>query len=172
MQNISISHYPFKSRQYYHFKLTVTKDMFLLGVWLWQQTGGFGLTLLYPAHVQNHTSLDKSKNFMQLECMLLSHKYMEMSIYTMYWYLFTMTSLIICKPVSVEITNKMKPCNRIYYSTVHWRLNMFRAAYHSSSGAVSVFAASGLHMHVVTGCSLSGNWPVPTQATGSHHMRM
>jgi len=25
----------------------------------------------------------------------------------------------------------MQPCNRIYYSTVHWRLNMFRAAYSS-----------------------------------------
>jgi len=22
----------------------------------------------------------------------------------------------------------MQPCNRIYYSNVHWRLNMFRAA--------------------------------------------
>ena len=31
---------------------------------------------------------------------------------------------------------------------------MFRAAYHSSSGAVTVFAASGLHTHVVTGRSL------------------
>ena len=30
----------------------------------------------------------------------------------------------------------MQPCNRIYYSTVHWRLNMFRAAYRSSSGAL------------------------------------
>jgi len=29
---------------------------------------------------------------------------------------------------SVKITNKMQPCNRIYYSTVHWRHNMFRAA--------------------------------------------
>jgi len=28
---------------------------------------------------------------------------------------------------------------------------MFRAAYHSSSGALTVFAASGLHTHVVTG---------------------
>jgi len=37
---------------------------------------------------------------------------------------------------SVEITNKMQPCNRIYYSSVHWRLNMFRAAYLSSSGAL------------------------------------
>jgi len=36
---------------------------------------------------------------------------------------------------SVEITNKMQPCNIIYYSNVYWRLNMFRAAYHSSSGA-------------------------------------
>jgi len=53
----------------------------------------------------------------------------------------------------VEITNKMQPCFRIYYSTVHWRLNMFRAAYRSSSGALTVFAASGLHTHVVTGRS-------------------
>jgi hypothetical protein len=54
---------------------------------------------------------------------------------------------------SGELTNKMQPCNRIYYSTVHGRLNMFRAAYRSSSGALTVFAASGLHMHVVTGRS-------------------
>jgi len=53
----------------------------------------------------------------------------------------------------VEITNKMQPCIRIYYSTVHWRLNMFRAVYRSSSGALTVFAASGLHTHVVTGRS-------------------
>jgi len=33
--------------------------------------------------------------------------------------------------LSVEITNKMKPCNKIYYSTVYWRLNMFRAVYRS-----------------------------------------
>jgi hypothetical protein len=50
-------------------------------------------------------------------------------------------------------TNKMQPCNRIYYSTVHWRLNMFRGAHRSSSGALTVFAASGLHMHVVFGRS-------------------
>ena len=37
----------------------------------------------------------------------------------------------------------MQPCNRIYYSTVHWQLNMFRAAYRSSSVALTVFAASG-----------------------------
>jgi len=30
---------------------------------------------------------------------------------------------------------------------------MFQAAHHSSSGAVTVFAASGLHTHVVTGRS-------------------
>jgi hypothetical protein len=47
----------------------------------------------------------------------------------------------------------MQPCNRIYYSTVHWRLNMFRAAYRSSSGALTVFATSGLHTLVVTGRS-------------------
>jgi hypothetical protein len=55
---------------------------------------------------------------------------------------------------SVEITNQMQPCNRIYYSTVYWRLNTFRAAHRSSSsGALTVFAASGLHTHVVTGRS-------------------
>jgi hypothetical protein len=34
-------------------------------------------------------------------------------------------------------TNKMHLCNRIYYSKVYWRLNMFRAAHRSSSGAVN-----------------------------------
>jgi len=68
-----------------------------------------------------------------------------------------------CPYDSVEITNKMQPCNRIYYSTVHWRLNMFRAAYRSSSGALTVFAASGLHTHVVTGRSQvwPGTWRFP-----------
>jgi hypothetical protein len=47
----------------------------------------------------------------------------------------------------------MQPCNRIYYSTVHWRLNMFRAAHRSLSGALTVFATSGSHTHVVTGSS-------------------
>ena len=36
---------------------------------------------------------------------------------------------------------------------------MFRATYRSSSGALTVFAVSGLHTHVVTGRSQ----PVPTQ---------
>jgi len=31
----------------------------------------------------------------------------------------------------------MQPCNRIYYSNVYWRLNMFRAAHRSSSGALN-----------------------------------
>jgi hypothetical protein len=34
-------------------------------------------------------------------------------------------------------TNKMQLCNRIYYSKVFWRLNMFRAAQCSSSGALN-----------------------------------
>ena len=54
----------------------------------------------------------------------------------------------------------MQPCNRICYSTVNWRFNMFRAAYRSSSGALTVFVASGLHTHVVT--DRSQVW-VPTQ---------
>jgi hypothetical protein len=38
---------------------------------------------------------------------------------------------------SIELTNQMQPCNRIYYSKVYWRLNMFRAAYRTSSGALN-----------------------------------
>ena len=53
----------------------------------------------------------------------------------------------------METANKTQPCNRIYHSTAHWRLNMFRAAHRSLSGALTVFAASGLHTHVVTGRS-------------------
>jgi hypothetical protein len=62
--------------------------------------------------------------------------------------------IIIDSPLhDLEITNKMQPCIRIYYSTVHWKLNMFGAAYRSSSGALTVFAASSLYTHVVTGRS-------------------
>jgi hypothetical protein len=58
----------------------------------------------------------------------------------------------------------MQPCNRIYYSTVHWRLNVFRAAYRSSSEALTVFANSSLHTHVVTGRSqVWVGTAVPTQ---------
>ena len=55
--------------------------------------------------------------------------------------------------ILLEITNKMQPCIRICYSTVHWRLNMFRAAYRTSWKALTVLAASGLHTHAVTGRS-------------------
>jgi hypothetical protein len=34
-----------------------------------------------------------------------------------------------------DITNKMQPCTRIYYSSVYQLLNMFRATHRSSSGA-------------------------------------
>jgi hypothetical protein len=35
-------------------------------------------------------------------------------------------------------TNKMQLCNRIYYSKVYCRLNVFRAAHHASSGALKL----------------------------------
>jgi hypothetical protein len=35
---------------------------------------------------------------------------------------------------SVETTNKIQRCNRIYNSKIYWRLNMFREAYRSPSG--------------------------------------
>ena len=61
--------------------------------------------------------------------------------------------IVTTSDVSVKITNKMQPGNRIYYSNVYRRLNMFRTAHRSSSGALTVFAASGLYTHVVTGRS-------------------
>jgi hypothetical protein len=45
----------------------------------------------------------------------------------------------------------MQPCNRIYYSTIHWRLNMFRAAYRlkhiepSMNGGI-INSVTGLHL--------------------------
>ena len=45
---------------------------------------------------------------------------------------------------------------------------MFRAAYRSSSGARTVFAASGLRMHVVTGRSQAHS----DLTMAGHHMRM
>ena len=40
---------------------------------------------------------------------------------------------------------------------------MFRAAYRSLSGALTVFAASGLHRHVATGRSQVRVGTLPTQ---------
>jgi hypothetical protein len=51
---------------------------------------------------------------------------------------------------SVEKTNYIQPRNRIYYSTVQWHLKKIRAADLSSSGVLTLFAASGLHTNVVT----------------------
>jgi hypothetical protein len=46
-----------------------------------------------------------------------------------------------------EITKKMRPCSRIYYSNVFQLLNMFRATHRSSSGAQkTVIAASGTYV--------------------------
>jgi len=58
---------------------------------------------------------------------------------------------------------------------------MFREAYRSSSGALTVFAASGLHTHVVAGRSQVGVGTQPRDqiqssrsdlTTAGHHMRM
>ena len=48
---------------------------------------------------------------------------------------------------------------------------MFRAAYRSSSGALTVFAVSGLHTRVVTDRS-QGTSSHADLTTAGHHMRM
>ena len=69
-----------------------------------------------------------------------------------------------CINVSVEIANKMQPCNRIYYSSVYWKLTMFRAAYRSSSGAPNCICS--LWFTYTCGdrplSSLSGKFPTQT----------
>ena len=59
----------------------------------------------------------------------------------------------------------MQPCNRIYYSKIYWRLNMFRAAYRSSSRAPNCICS--LWFIYPRGdralSRLGENWPVPTQ---------
>jgi hypothetical protein len=61
----------------------------------------------------------------------------------------------------------MQPCNGVYYCNVYWRLNIFRAVRRSSSGAPTVFAASGLHTHVVTGRSQVWVGTIPPFVEGS-----
>ena len=56
----------------------------------------------------------------------------------------------------------MQPCNRIYYSKVYWRLNMFRAARRSSSGALNYIC----NLWFICPCGdrplsrLSGKWMI------------
>jgi len=58
----------------------------------------------------------------------------------------------------------MQHCNRIYYSKIYWKLNMFRAAYCSASGAPNSIRS----LWFIYPCSdrplsrLGGNW-VPIQ---------
>jgi len=61
----------------------------------------------------------------------------------------------------------MQTCNRIYYSKVYWMLNMFRAAYRSSSGPPNCICG----LWFICTCSdrpLSSSHPAWT--TAGHHM--
>jgi hypothetical protein len=72
--------------------------------------------------------------------------------------------------------NKMQLCNRIYYSKVYWRLNLFRAAHRSSSGALNCICS----LWFICPCGdrplsrLSGKWITcishSALATAGHHM--
>jgi hypothetical protein len=50
-------------------------------------------------------------------------------------------------------TNKMQLCNRIYYSRVYWRLNMFRGAHRSSSEDLNYICS----LWFIYPC---GDWPL------------
>jgi hypothetical protein len=64
-------------------------------------------------------------------------------------------------------TNKMQLCNRIYYFKVYWRLNMFRAAHRSSSGALNCICSLWF-IHTCGDRPLSRSHPPWT--TAGHHM--
>ena len=68
---------------------------------------------------------------------------------------------------SAEITNKMQPCNRIYCSKIYWRLNMFRVAHRSSSGAPNCICS----LWFICPCG-DGEKKFPHSAlvTAGHHM--
>ena len=67
----------------------------------------------------------------------------------------------------------MQLCNRIYYSKIYWRLNMFRAVRRSSSGALNCVCS--LWFLYPSGdrplSRLSGKWICHSNlATPGHHM--
>jgi hypothetical protein len=92
------------------------------------------LLLLFKHHDERWVSTvaTSQKWFPNLRPVLLSTLY-----FTVYFIAFQVFHFDWLLYESVEITNKMQPCNRIYYSKVYWRLIMFRAAYRSSSGALN-----------------------------------
>jgi hypothetical protein len=52
----------------------------------------------------------------------------------------------------IERTNKMQPCSRIYYSSISYLLNMFRATHRPSSGAQKLYLQPlVLHTFLVAG---------------------
>jgi hypothetical protein len=58
----------------------------------------------------------------------------------------------------------MQPCNIIYYSKVHWRLNMFWAAHRSSSGAPNGIC-SLVYIHMWWPAVVQADWELtPTQS--------
>jgi len=62
---------------------------------------------------------------------------------------------------SVQITNKMKPCNWIYYSKVYWNINMFQAAYRSLSRSLNCICSLckySLQLLMMSGMPLKTCW--------------
>jgi len=57
--------------------------------------------------------------------------------------------------------------NRIYYSIVYWRLNMFRAAHRSSSGALNLICSLWFILSRLSGKRLISH---STLTTDGHHM--
>jgi hypothetical protein len=59
----------------------------------------------------------------------------------------------------------MQPCNSIYYSNVHWRLNMFQAAHRLSSGALNCILQPLVYVHMWWQSVVKSKWKnVPTQS--------
>jgi len=98
-------------------------------------SGFKGLSQLFIVHFNKTLTLHHTEDYILLGICPSScgSPYFGLKKGTSLW---SEHSLLLIIYLSIN-TNKMQLCNRIYYSKVYWRLNMFRAAHRSSSGALN-----------------------------------
>jgi len=116
------------------FSLDVTDDVWIFKYFIQFIIMSFSpyfVLLFRPENTSKHLSFKQTlpplTSFRYSQCFRSICKYRSNKCFT-HQYFSVFWGQVRPQKLSVEITNKMQPCNRIYYSTVHWRLNIFRAA--------------------------------------------
>jgi len=64
-----------------------------------------------------------------------------------------------------EITNRMQPCTRIYYSNVYQLLNMFQVTHRSSSGAQNCNCSLWFYIHLWVPAAVMAEWELIAAST-------